>query len=108
MIVGDVDVQPFTTFTVAGVPASVFGTEWDCYNTSNEMTLTSSGVYELIKYNCLLNAGTSVESKVVANHDWNYAWPLSNNISLSINTTGYYNLKFTFDPNTGSCSVQIL
>ena len=107
MIDGAVVIPPIDTYTVAGVPTSVFGTEWDAYNTSNDMTLNSNGVYELIKNNCLLNAGSTVEWKVVGNHDWGNAWP-QDNCSLNIDTTGYYNLKFTFDPNTYSCSVQIL
>ncbi len=107
MIDGAVVIPPIDTYTVAGVPTSVFGTEWDAYNTSNDMTLNSNGVYELIKNNCLLNAGSKVEWKVVGNHDWGNAWP-QDNCSLNIDTTGYYNLKFTFDPNTGSCSVQKL
>lgn len=72
------------------------------------MTLNSNGVYELIKNNCLLYAGSSVQFKVVGNHNWSYAWPFGENGSLDIDTTGYYNLKFTFDPNTCSCSIQKL
>lgn len=108
MVEGIVVVPPLTIFTVAGQPESVFGTEWDIYNESNDMTLTSSGEYELIKNNCFLTAGTSVEFKVVANHSWDYSWPLYESASLDIATTGYYNLRFTFNPETHSCSVQIL
>ena len=106
-IEGTVVIPPIETYTVAGEPASVFGTEWDPYNSSNDMTLNSSGVYELIKNNCLLEAGSSVLFKVVGNHYWGYAWP-DENCSLNIDTTGYYNLKFTFDPNTYACSIQKL
>ena len=71
------------------------------------MTLFSNGLNELTK-DCYLEAGTTVEFKVVGNHDWGYSWPWDGNCSLYIDATGYYNLKFTFDPNTCDCSVQIL
>ena len=105
---GTVNNPTIETYTVAGEPTSVFGTEWDAYNTSNEMTLNSNGVYELIKNNCLLYAGSSTQFKAVGNHNWSYAWPFGENGSLDIDTTGYYNLKFTFDPNSCSCSIQKL
>ena len=93
------------TYTVAGTPASVFGTEWDATNTDNDMTLMEDGMYELDKYNVALGAGSELEFKVVGNHDWGYSWP-DENRTITLDQSGIYNLRFTFDPATTFCGVQ--
>ena len=93
------------TYTVAGTPVTVFGTEWDATNTDNDMTKLDNGMYELVKTNCLLKAGSELQFKVVGNHDWGNAWP-SENRTVTLDESGYYNLKFTFDPTTTFCGVQ--
>ena len=98
------EIIPIETYTVAGDPIAVFGSSWDIYNTDNDMTLTASGLYELNKHNCQLNAGTVVQFKVVGNRDWDNSWP-TDNVTLNITATGNYNLRFTFDPRTGDCQV---
>ena len=104
-IEGDVDIKPIEVYTVAGTPVSVFGTEWDPNNTENDMTKKPNGMYELEKFNCLLNAGSELQFKVVGDRDWGNAWPAENR-TLTVEQTGYYNLKFTFEPNSTFCGVQ--
>ncbi len=93
------------TYTVAGTPASVFGTEWDATNTDNDMVKLDNGMYQLDKYNCALGAGSELQFKVVGNHDWGNAWPAENR-TVTLDQSGVYNLRFTFDPTTTFCGVQ--
>ena len=62
-IEGDQGDTSIKTYTVAGTPASLFGTEWDPQNTDNDMTALGNGKYELRKYGCEL--GGEVAFKVV-------------------------------------------
>ena len=93
------------TYTVAGTPASVFGTEWDAANTDNDMTLMDDGMYQLDKNNVALGAGSELQFKVVGNHDWGNSWP-DENRTITLDQSGIYNLRFTFDPSTTFCGVQ--
>ena len=56
------------TYTVAGTPVSVFGTEWDATNTDNDMIKLDNGMYQLDKLGCELGAGSELQFKVVGNH----------------------------------------
>ncbi len=93
------------TYTVAGTPVSVFGTEWDATNTDNDMVKLDNGMYQLDKLGCELGAGSELQFKVVGNHDWGNAWPAENR-TLTLDQSGIYNLRFTFDPTTTFCGVQ--
>ena len=88
----------FKYFTVAGTPASVFGTEWDPSNTDNDMKQNNEGLWVLDRNYCTLPEG-DVLFKVVANHDWGNAWP-GENYQLYIEQAGVYNIHITFDSTT--------
>lgn len=93
-------VEPgYDEYTVAGAPASVFGTEWDINNPDNLMTKGSDGLYYWTRSAVTLQAGTIIEFKVVQNHDWATCWP-ENNWVFSVSTDGIYDLVSTFDPVT--------
>ena len=104
-IEGYVEPIVIDTYTVAGEPESVFGTLWDPNNTDNDMTKMPDGMYQLDKYNCALGAGSELQFKVVGNRDWGNAWPQENR-TVTVDQSGIYNLRFTFDPNTTFCGVQ--
>lgn len=88
--------EGFKFFTVAGTPASIFGTEWAPTNTDNDMTLDETdGLWKLDKFGCELQEGT-ISFKVVANHDWGNAWP-AENYDYYIAEPGIYDIHFTFD-----------
>ena len=84
------------TYTVAGTPASVFGTEWDPSNADNDMVKQADGTYSLTKYGCQL-AGNELAFKVVGNRDWGNAWP-NDNVVVEVDETGLYDVTFTFNP----------
>lgn len=86
------------TYTVAGTPSSLFGTEWDASNNANNMTETSNGVFTWSKENVELTAG-SAKFKVVKNHNWDTAFPGSD-YELNITSNGTYNVIITFNSDT--------
>lgn len=86
------------TYTVAGTPASIFGTEWDPSISDNDMIKKEDGTYELVKYNCQL-AADELAFKVVGNRDWGFAWPDVNYV-VAVEEPGLYTVTFTFNPDT--------
>ena len=88
-----------TSYTVAGSPASVFGTEWDPANTSNDMLKQNDGTYILQKFGCELAGGSNLEFKVAGNHAWGDSWPEENYV-VPIEENGIYDLTFTINPET--------
>jgi len=84
------------TYTVAGTPATVFGTEWDPSNAENDMIKQADGTFALTKYGCEL-AGNELAFKVVGNRDWGNAWP-NDNMTVEVEEAGIYDVTFTFNP----------
>ena len=95
---GDVEVAT-DVYTVAGSPASLFGTEWDPTNTANDMTLNAeTNLYEWSAKDAELSAGI-VAFKVVVNHAWDKAYP-SSDYELPITQNGTYDILITFNAET--------
>lgn len=93
------------TYTVAGTPASLFGTEWDPSNTENDMTKQEDGSYKWEKKDLALEAGL-IKFKVVEDHDWaNPNYP-SEDYELNITEAATYTLTITF--NNGEVAAQAL
>ena len=102
-IVGDVRPIEIDTYTVAGVPASIFGTEWDPANADNDMVKQENGTYALTKQACQLE-GDELQFKVVGNRDWGFAWPDENYV-YTVETPGLYDVTITFNPETKEVGV---
>jgi hypothetical protein len=92
------------SWTVAGVPAALLGTEWDSANTDNDMEKQGDGTYKLEKKGVTLSIG-SIQYKVCANHGWSEAYPSSNAV-CPISEDGVYDVTFTFNPETKDVAVQ--
>lgn len=105
-IEGNVGEIIIDTYTVAGAPASIFGTEWDPNNTDNNMLKLEDGTYMLQKFGCELGGGTEIAFKVVGNHDWGFAWPAENMI-VPVDESGLYDVKFTFNPETNEVGYEL-
>jgi hypothetical protein len=86
------------TWTVAGAPATIFGTEWDTANSSNDMAVQSDGTYKWGKTDLTLPA-CNVEFKVCKDHKWDEAYP-GENYSLKIQGSGIYTITITFNPSS--------
>ena len=106
MISGNVDEIPITSYTVAGAPSTVFGSEWDPADTRNDMLRVGEGRFMLQKFNCELGEGTNLEFKVTGNHSWDYAWP-SDNFVVEIPQSAIYDITFTFDSLTNEVGCQL-
>ncbi len=94
------------TYTVAGSPVSVFGTEWDQNNTDNDMIKQDDGTYLFQKFGCELAEGTELAFKVVGNHDWGNAWP-NDNVVYPIEESGVYDITITFNPETNLPAITV-
>lgn len=88
------------TYTVAGTPASLFGTEWDPSNADNDMTKQEDGSYKWEQKNLALAVG-DIKFKVVEDRDWANAYPASDYV-LNIAEAATYTLTITF--NNGEVS----
>ena len=100
-IEGYVEPVVFTSFTVAGSNADIFGETWNPELTANDMTLDETdGLYKLVKNGISIPAAYSLEYKVVANHSWDNNWgktPGGDNQDYYFEEGGTYNLTFKFD-----------
>ena len=97
-------VKFFTNPVVAGSSDILFGTAWDITNTSNDMQLVD-GIYKLAKTDITLPNG-EISYKVVIGHaNWDEAYGLNgDNATLTISTSGKYDVTFTYDPATKNVS----
>ncbi len=93
------------TWTVAGTPAALFGTEWAPALPDNDMveSATEPGIYTWTKENVVLD-GSAIEFKVCRDHAWGVEYPSSNyvvNSGHGYTGAGTYNVTITFDSKTG-------
>ena len=101
MLAATLGMQAQDTWTIAGVSA-LCGSSWSATDTSNDMTLVSGDTYQLIKEDCVLEAGTNYEYKVLKNHEWgeegvnNYGAQGGGNAVLTVTETAKYKVTFTF------------
>lgn len=93
------------TYTVAGVPAALFGTEWDNTNEANDMTL-KDGVYTLTKSAVALTAG-DIAFKVVQDHNWDIAYPADNYV-YTVEQNGDYDVTITFNETTKEVGITVV
>ncbi len=104
-IAGKEAIIEYTSFTVAGNNAAIFGTAWAPSETANDMVLDETdGLYKLVKENVeITGAPYTLEYKVVANHSWDVdSWgkPNGQNQDYVFNENGIYNLTFKFNFDT--------
>ena len=92
-----------TTYTVAGTPAAILGTEWDTGNTSNDMVRMGSTTYYYLAKTANVNAG-GYKFKVALNHSWGTAYP-SNDYEYSISSSGTQSIVYIFNTNGNAVSV---
>ena len=90
-------------WTIAGT-WSIFGSDWNTSDTSNDMTEVEEDVYVLNKKNVFLRAGNLYEFKVVGNHSWDINYGADGmadgpNVEITVDQTGMYNLQFFFYNN---------
>ena len=100
------EVIKVTTYTVAGTPVSIFGTEWDPANTENDMVNLGNGYYKLTKNGYDLVEGTEVQFRIVGNHSWDFCWPVEQ-VVIPISQDGRYDITFYYDSEDRLVQYQI-
>ncbi len=97
----------FSSLSVTGDPASVFGESWSETSTSTDMTYDSTtGLYEWESGEFTLASSTTIEFKVVKDHAWDEAFP-SSNYTLTAAAGIPYKLKVTFNPGTKAVTGEL-
>ena len=88
----------FTTYTVAGNNAAIFGSEWNETDVNNDMAKSENGLFIWTKENVALDS--DFEFKIVGDHDWNNSWPVgfANNWVVSVPEPGNYTILISFEP----------
>ncbi len=93
-------------YSIAGTPASIFGTEWDPTNTSTNMTL-EDGLYTWTSGEFTVSDGTmTIMFKVVVDHSWGEAYP-SQDKQVTAPEGGPYTLTITFDATTKAVNATL-
>lgn len=91
------------TYTVAGTPAAVLGTEWDPSNTSNDMVRMGTTSYYYLAKTANVNAG-NYAFKVTLNHSWGTAYP-SSNYNYSVSSSGMQSIVYIFNTSGNAVSL---
>ena len=86
------------TWTVAGSNTTILGYSWAPSQTVNDMKNTDGSNWYLLKVNKTIGTATSMEYKVVKNHNWDNGSKPSNNASLSL-PKGTYDVIFKYYNN---------
>ena len=95
IVTGSMMVVHADTWTPAGIPADVFGSEWAPENAANDMTL-SNGLYVFAKS---ITYSGNISFKVVKNHAWGTEYPGSD-YSFDIPAGSEYLIITYKDDNT--------
>ena len=97
LCLGSMTIVQAGTWTPAGTPASVFGSEWAPNTPDNDMTLLSGNVYKFTK-DVNFSSNTSISFKVCKDHAWTTAYP-SSNYGYTV-LSGSHTLLITFNSST--------
>ena len=98
----DVYAWDSSTYAVAGAPAAIFGASWD--TTAKQLTRQTDGTFK-VEIPVSVTNDTSIEFKVVANGDWDTAYP-SSNVQRTITSSDSL-LTITYSPYDQSVNCSI-
>lgn len=99
---------PVVVYTVVGEDCVNGDTDWDTDNTDNDMTLQPDGTYQLYIRSIYLEKGF-FSYKMVKDHAWGiYEIPASGNQQFEAWSAGYYQLTYTFNPETEILKVDVI
>ena len=94
--------QAQDVWTAAG-SSTIFGSNWNETDTSNDLTDKGDGIWELTKTGCILEQNVKNEFKVVKNHSWVESYPAANYV-FTVKETGTYSVTIQFDAN--NCTIN--
>jgi len=98
LLLGSMTFVQADTWTVAGSNTTILGYSWAPSQTVNDMKNTDGSNWYLLKVNKTIGTATSMEYKVVKNHNWDNGSKPSNNASLSL-PKGTYDVIFKYYNN---------
>ena len=96
--------QAQDVWTAAG-SSTIFGSNWNETDTSNDLTDKGDGIWELTKTGCILEQDVKNEFKVVKNHSWGESHPAANYV-FTVKETGTYSVTIQFDANNFEIKVK--
>ena len=96
--------QAQDVWTAAG-SSTIFGSNWNGTDTSNDLTDKGDGIWELTKTGCILEQNVKNELKVLKNHSWAESYPAANYV-FTVKETGTYSVTIQFDANNFEINVK--
>ena len=96
--------QAQDVWTAAG-SSTIFGSNWNETDTSNDLTDKGDGIWELTKTGCILEQNVKNEFKVVKNHSWVGSHPADNYV-FRVEETGTYDVTIQFNANNFEINVK--
>ena len=96
--------QAQDVWTAAG-SSTIFGSNWNETDTSNDLTDKGDGIWELTKTGCILEQNVKNELKVLKNHSWAESYPAANYV-FTVKETGTYSVTIQFDANNFEIKVK--
>ena len=94
------------TYTIAGQPAALFGSEhgWEIENPNADMTLGDDGIYTWTSQPTYLEG--DVVFKILQDHSYDVSYP-ANNYVINAPKPGTYTVTITLNPATGEITVNL-
>lgn len=96
--------QAQDVWTAAG-SSTIFGSNWNETDTSNDLTDKGDGIWELTKTGCILEQNVKNELKILKNHSWAESYPAANYV-FTVKETGTYSVTIQFDANNFEINVK--
>lgn len=85
--------------------STLFGSNWNETDTSNDLTDKGDGIWELTKTGCILEQNVKNELKVLKNHSWAESYPAANYV-FTVKETGTYSVTIQFNANNFEINVK--
>ena len=102
LCIATLTLQAQDVWTAAG-SSTLFGSNWNETDTSNDLTDKGDGIWELTKTGCILEQNVKNELKVLKNHSWAESYPAANYV-FTVKETGTYSVTIQFDAN--NCTIN--
>lgn len=104
LCIATLTLQAQDVWTAAG-SSTLFGSNWNETDTSNDLTDKGDGIWELTKTGCILEQNVKNELKVLKNHTWAESYPAANYV-FTVKETGTYSVTIQFNANNFEINVK--
>ena len=104
LCIATLTLQAQDVWTAAG-SSTLFGSNWNETDTSNDLTDKGDGIWELTKTGCILEQNVKNELKVLKNHSWAESYPAANYV-FTVKETGTYSVTIQFNANNFEINVK--